>query len=76
MADLLLHETAVAWFRKRLQAEKPVAKPWEETYEQWTVRAREAVRSINADYDVRGLCKEFPDRLATCVDKGGDRLRK
>ena len=38
--------------------------------------AREAVRGINADYDVRGLCKEFPDRLATCISKGGDRLRK
>ena len=76
MADLLLHETAVAWFRKRLRAEKLVVKPWEETYELWTVRAREAVRGINADYDARGLCKEFPHRLATCISKGGDRLRK
>ena len=75
MGDILLHETGVSWFRKRMREEKPVVKPWLETYEQWTERARRAVQGINADYDVRGLCKQFPGRLAKCVAKEGDRLR-
>ena len=75
MGDLLLHETGVSWFRKRMREEKPVVKPWLETYEQWAERARRAVQGINADYDVRGLCKQFPGRLAKCVAKEGDRLR-
>lgn len=76
MGDLLLHETAVAWLRRRLRSEKPAVRPWEGTCEQWTERVRKVVRGINADYDVRGLCNEFPGRLAECVAKRGDRLRK
>ena len=76
MGDLLLHETAVAWFRKRMRAERPEVVPWEETPVQWTKRARKVVASINQEYDVAGLCREFPQRLRDVVDSEGERLRK
>ena len=63
MGDLLLHETGVSWFRKRMREEKPVVKPWLETYEQWAERARRAVQGINADYDVRGVVQAIPRAL-------------
>ena len=31
MPDLLLHETAVAWFRRKLSKQRPTCVPWEET---------------------------------------------
>ena len=31
MGDLLLHETAVAWFRQRMMKERPAVLPWLET---------------------------------------------
>ena len=31
MGDLLLHETAVAWFRGEMRRTKPTVVPWEET---------------------------------------------
>ena len=34
MGDVLLHETAVAFFRKRMREERPVVSPWEETLQQ------------------------------------------
>ena len=76
MGDLLLHETAVAWFRRLMQKERPVVAPWEETVQQWTARAQRVVRYINKEYNVLGLCRKFPDRLQSCKDSGGERLRK
>ena len=76
MGDVLLHETAVAWFRKCMRAETPEVAPWEETTKQWTARARKATRSLNQKYDVSSLCTEFPDRLSKVVAKEGDRLRE
>ena len=76
MGDMLLHETAVAWFRKCMRATKPVVAPWEETAQQWTARSRKATRSLNQRYDVASLCAEFPYHLSQVVAKEGDRLRK
>jgi hypothetical protein len=76
MGDILLHETAVSWFRSVMKDEKPVVPPWEETLAQWTQRARRVTRAINRDYNVAGLCREFPQRLADVVERQGDRLRK
>ena len=76
MGDVLLHETAVAWFRKRMRTERPEVLPWEETQDMWVKRARRAVAAINQEYDVAGLCREFPERLQDLVDDGGERLRK
>ena len=76
MGDLLLHETVVAWFRGKLRRTKPQVLPWEETRAQWAARAASCVRAINAEYNVAGLCAEFPDRLQACMDQGGERLAK
>ena len=76
MGDALLHETAVSWFRKGMKSEQPECVPWEETPAQWARRAQRVVRKVNRGYDVAGLCREFPSRLADLVDAGGDRLRK
>ena len=50
--------------------------PWQETTDMWARRARQAVKEINRDYDVAGLCREFPGRLSAVRDSDGDRLRK
>ena len=76
MGDLLLHETAVAWFRQLMRKEKPEVVPWEETLEQWARRAHKVTARINKEYDVAGLCREFPQRLQEMVDTGGERLQK
>ena len=76
MGDLLLHETAVSWFRAKMRREKPSVLPWCETRAQWKVRTARCVRAINKEYDVAGLCREFPARLLDCQERGGDRIRK
>ena len=76
MPDLLLHETAVSWFRKGMKKERPEVLPWLETQTQWTKRARKVVAHINNTHDVAGLCREFPQRLQSVVDGEGERLRK
>ena len=76
MGDLLLHETAVSWFRNRMRREKPVVLPWEETRAQWLARSTRCVRYINADHDVAGLCRQFPERLRSCKELDGGRIRK
>ena len=63
MGDLLLHETAVAWFRGKMRRTKPTVVPWEETRAQGAVRAARIVKAITSEYNVQGLCAEFPGRL-------------
>eukprot|EP00974_Lingulodinium_polyedra_P091907 8908241-Lingulodinium_polyedra.AAC.1 len=76
MGDLLLHETAVSWFRARMQKAAPMVLPWAETREQWEARAQRCVQALNAECDVRGLCREFPHRFRACLARFGDRLPK
>lgn len=76
LGDVLLHETAVSWFRAKMRVAKPDGLPWEETQDQWAARARKVVRDINNSFDVHGLCLEFPSRLQSLVGSDGDRLRK
>ena len=57
MGDVLLHETAVSWFRKGMKSEQPECVPWEETQGQWARRAQRVVRKVNKEYDVAGLCR-------------------
>ena len=76
MGDLLLHETAVSWFRSQMRREKPIKLPWEETREEWIARANVCVRRINAKYDGDGLCHRFLTRLRDCKNLDGGRLRK
>ena len=76
VADVVLHETAISWLRREEAESRPVA-PWNETPEELEKRLQQAVARINKDFDVRGLCMEFPDRLYHLSKKTyGDRLPK
>ena len=76
MGDVLLHETAVAWFRGRLRKAKPEVLPWLETRVMWAARAKSVMRGVNAEYDVRNLCLEMPARIQSLISAEGDRLKK
>ena len=75
MGDVLLHETAVGMFRNLLRKEKPVTLPWRESVEQWAQRAGKCVDRMNAEYDLDGLCRRFPERLRKLEANKGERLR-
>ena len=76
MGDMLLHETAVSWFRAGMKKEAPVVLPWKESREEWAARARRVVQRMNSEHNVQGLCLEFPSRLQGVKDCLGDRLQK
>ena len=72
MGDILSHEiAAVSWFLRLIKDQKPVVPPFKETTAQWTKRARLVTRTINGNYDVEGLCAEFPSRLSEVVKRDG-----
>ena len=74
--DLMLHETAVAWIRRRMAQTLP-REPWRESEEEWGKRLKDTVAYINDKYDVEGLCREMPERMCTLVqEKQGDRIGK
>ena len=75
LQDVLLHETAVSWVRNSLKTSLP-QKPWEESREAFGARLRDAAREANTKYDVDGLCREFPSRIADLKARSGDRLGK
>ena len=66
----------MAWFRGKLRRTKPQVLLWEETCAQCAARAASCVWAINAEYNVAGLCAEFPEHLQACMDQGGERLAK
>ena len=74
MPDLLLHETAVSWFRAEMRRTKVECLPWMETPELWSRRAVRAIDAVNLSCDVTGLCRQFRERVDDCIDVGGDRL--
>ena len=37
---------------------------------------RAIARRINEEYNVEGLCREFPGRIQQLIDLGGDNLNK
>ena len=75
LAQVLLHETAVAWTRVLLTRTMP-KRPWQETREAFGDRLRAVCRTINAEHKVEELCREFPDRIQQLIDVAGDNLRK
>ena len=75
MQEMFLHETAVSWIRKRLQAALP-KKPWEESEDGFRERMRNAVAYVNSNYDVAGLCKELPSRIEKLIEAEGGKLEK
>ena len=72
-ADVLLHETAVAWIRDGLSKSVP-KKPWKETRQQYAARLRCVVADCNVRHDVEGLCRGLPGRLRELQRRQGDRL--
>ena len=78
IADVLLHETATSWLRSRLvDSGASLTQPWLETPKELASRMQRDIRDINKEYDVEGLCHEFPQRLPDLSAKTcGDRLKK
>ena len=75
LSEVLLHETAVSWLRVRL-AESVPAKAWAETPEEFASRLRACCQAVNSAYDVDGLCRAFPARIAKLRAAGGGRLKE
>ena len=55
---------------------RPEVVPWLEMPDMWARRAPQAVRDINRDYDVAGLCRELPEALTAVRNGDGERLRE
>ena len=69
-------EAAISWFRREEEASRPL-KAGEETPAELSRRIQLCASRINRDFDVRGLCMEFPGRLdALAKTAYGDRLPK
>lgn len=75
LQELMLHETAMAWVRQRLKR-TVVKEPWHESIEAYGTRLKGVAAYINANYDVNGLCRGLPYRVAEVVRRKGDRLPK
>ena len=73
LQEVLLHETAVSWIRRR-EALNRMTKPWEETPEQFAARMKSVAQEINDTLNVEGLCRAFKQRVQKLVDRGGDRI--
>ena len=69
----LLHETAVAWVRRREEATRP-REAWKETVAEFGARLRKICQDINDSCDVEGLCRGLPRRVEALVEAHGDRI--
>ena len=72
-ADVLFHEIAVSWIKTKLVKTTPT-NPCAETPEAFGQRLQKVVEEINGKHDVDGLCRGWPKRLATVVEKEGDQI--
>ena len=75
LSEVLLHETAVSWLRVRL-AESVPARAWAETREQYASRLRACCQAVNSCYNVDGLCRAFPGRIAQLREAQGGKLKE
>ena len=73
LQEVMLHETAVAWIRQR-EAVTQQRKPWKETVGDYQSRLRSICEYINDNYDVEGLCRDFPKRVLGVVEAEGGRV--
>ena len=73
-ADVMLHETAVAWIRRKLTETTP-GRPCQESREQYASRLRRVVAEINRTHDVGGLCHKLGFRIGELICRHGDKLR-
>ena len=73
---MLLHETAIACFKRNLAAASPAGEPWKETHQQFQARVASVVKEANKRCNFRLLCCEYLMRLETLVQQQGGRLKK
>ena len=73
LGDVLLHETAVSWIRK-CEERSRLARPWEESVDDFKTRMREICQDINNRHDVEGLCRQLPRRLEELRESEGDKI--
>ena len=73
--DVLLHETAIACFKRKLVATPSIVDPWKETHEQFQSRVDNVVQAANGQYNFRSLCGSYLERLELLVERKGDRLK-
>ena len=76
LADVLLHETAIANFKYALGLKPVAVEPWKETHALFRARVAKVVQEANRKCRFLDLCREYPVRLQILVNKRGDRLRK
>ena len=76
MADFWPHETAVSWLRQQMK-KCPIEKGngLEQMQKAFDANMNASFRYINAEYDVSGLCRSFPERLLRLKDAKGERLK-
>ena len=76
IADILLHETAVAWVRNYLRAHLSTiaTTPASHLYI-LTILLRAAAAHINENYEVEQLCLDLPKRLRELVAARGESLK-
>ncbi len=75
LQELMLHETAVSWLRFRLERSLP-KRCWEETPEAFGARLRACCAQVNAELNVDGLCRAFPERIRKLKGRKGGRLKE
>lgn len=73
LQEMLLHETAVSWLRRRLGRSVP-AECWKETREQYGARLKRCCDQVNQELDVDDLCRAFPMRCKKLDEAEGGRL--
>ena len=74
--DVLLHETVVAWIRKRLKV-VPFSREGGLDAQEMRLRHlfKECAEHINANFQVEELFRDFPKRLRELKDSRGERLK-
>ena len=75
LADLFMHETVAGWARKIFK-KRPLLKVnnLQRNYDNFVDALQECEDHINENYDVDGLCRSLPSRLAELKKVKGDRL--
>ena len=68
LQDILLHETAVAWIRRRETRTRP-EEPWKESPQDLGVRVRSIAQDINNNCNVEGLRRQLPQCLIDLADR-------
>ena len=71
--EVLLHETAVSWIRRRESLSR-MTKPGEETPELFATRLKDIVQENNDTLNVEGLCRASKQRVQKLLERDGGRI--